>query len=158
MNIQNSLVHHFLLRIGISLTGLCLSAFGFMNSTQAAEPVNFGSVAAIFKERCVKCHGPAKAEARLDLSTAASLVRGGESGPIIAPHQIDESTLWERIKANEMPPRQPLTSEEKEQIRGEEITEEVLDGPASRIIPQAANRMHFQKALIVWLITGWKTI
>lgn len=42
--------------------------------------------------------------------------------------------------------------------RGEEITEEVLDGPASRIIPQAANRMHFQKALIVWLITGWKTI
>ena len=42
--------------------------------------------------------------------------------------------------------------------RGEEITEEVLDGPASRIIPQAAHRMHFQKALIVWLITGWKTI
>jgi ornithine carbamoyltransferase len=42
--------------------------------------------------------------------------------------------------------------------RGEEITEEVLDGPASRIIPQAANRMHFQKALIVWLITGWKNI
>ena len=117
MNIQNSLADHFLLRIGISLTGLCLSAFGFMNSTKAAEPVNFGSVAAIFKERCVKCHGPAKAEARLDLSTAASLVRGGESGPIIAPHQIDESILWERIKANEMPPKQPLTSEEKEQIK-----------------------------------------
>lgn len=39
--------------------------------------------------------------------------------------------------------------------RGEEITEDVLDGPASRVIPQAANRMHFQKALIVWLTTGW---
>jgi ornithine carbamoyltransferase len=42
--------------------------------------------------------------------------------------------------------------------RGEEITEEVLDGPASRVIPQAANRMHFQKALIVWLMTGWLSL
>lgn len=42
--------------------------------------------------------------------------------------------------------------------RGEEISAEVLDGPASRIIPQAANRMHFQKALIVWLMTGWKSL
>lgn len=42
--------------------------------------------------------------------------------------------------------------------RGEEITDDVLDGPASRVIPQAANRMHFQKALIVWLMTGWKSL
>ena len=42
--------------------------------------------------------------------------------------------------------------------RGEEISAEVLDGQASRIIPQAANRMHFQKALIVWLMTGWKSL
>jgi ornithine carbamoyltransferase len=42
--------------------------------------------------------------------------------------------------------------------RGEEITSEVLDSPASRVIPQAANRMHFQKALIVWLMTGWNRV
>jgi ornithine carbamoyltransferase len=36
--------------------------------------------------------------------------------------------------------------------RGEEITSDVLDGPRSRIIPQAANRLHFQKALLMWLI------
>lgn len=42
--------------------------------------------------------------------------------------------------------------------RGEEITGEVLDSPASRVIQQAANRMHFQKALIVWLMTGWKSL
>lgn len=42
--------------------------------------------------------------------------------------------------------------------RGEEITADVLDSPASRVIEQAANRMHFQKALIVWLMTGWKSL
>ena len=36
--------------------------------------------------------------------------------------------------------------------RGEEVTEEVLDGPRSVIIPQAANRLHFQKALLMWLL------
>lgn len=36
--------------------------------------------------------------------------------------------------------------------RGEEVTAEVLDGPHSRVIAQAANRLHFQKALLLWLI------
>jgi ornithine carbamoyltransferase len=36
--------------------------------------------------------------------------------------------------------------------RGEEVTGEVLDGPQSRIILQAANRLHFQKALLIWLM------
>ena len=31
--------------------------------------------------------------------------------------------------------------------RGEEVTSDVLDGPRSQIIPQAANRLHFQMAL-----------
>jgi ornithine carbamoyltransferase len=36
--------------------------------------------------------------------------------------------------------------------RGEEVTSDVLDGPRSLVIPQAANRLHFQKALLMWLI------
>jgi ornithine carbamoyltransferase len=36
--------------------------------------------------------------------------------------------------------------------RGEEVTSAVLDGPFSRVIPQAANRMHFQMALLIWLL------
>jgi ornithine carbamoyltransferase len=36
--------------------------------------------------------------------------------------------------------------------RGEEVTSGVLDGPQSRVIPQAANRMHFQMALLLWLL------
>ncbi len=36
--------------------------------------------------------------------------------------------------------------------RGEEVTDEVMDSPGSRIIQQAANRMHVQKAIIAWLL------
>jgi ornithine carbamoyltransferase len=36
--------------------------------------------------------------------------------------------------------------------RGEEITDEVMDGPQSVVFPQAGNRMHAQKALLLWAI------
>jgi ornithine carbamoyltransferase len=38
--------------------------------------------------------------------------------------------------------------------RGEEIAAEVLDGPQSRVWPQAANRLHAQKALLLHLLGG----
>lgn len=37
--------------------------------------------------------------------------------------------------------------------RGEEITSEVLEGPQSAVWDQAENRLHFQKALLEWLLT-----
>ena len=37
-------------------------------------------------------------------------------------------------------------------MRGEEVTDEVADSDASIIFPQAQNRMHFQKALLLALI------
>ncbi len=105
----------------VRLKTFMLSIFFYLAcqvSTHAQEPGKFGeSIGPLLKERCVKCHGPAKAEAKLDLSTAAAVARGGENGPIVAPHAVDESLLWERIESGDMPPKQPLKADEKERIR-----------------------------------------
>ncbi|MBN2580164.1 MAG: ornithine carbamoyltransferase [Pirellulales bacterium] len=36
--------------------------------------------------------------------------------------------------------------------RGEEVTDEVIDGPQSVVLQQAANRMHAQKGILAWLL------
>lgn len=38
--------------------------------------------------------------------------------------------------------------------RGEEVTDGVIDGPQSIVLEQAANRLHLQKGILVWLLKG----
>ncbi|MGA2031837.1 MAG: ornithine carbamoyltransferase [Thermoguttaceae bacterium] len=38
--------------------------------------------------------------------------------------------------------------------RGEEVSDEVLDGPQSVVVQQAANRMHVQKGILAWLLAA----
>src|SRR4051794_24972985 len=108
-------------RMRIVRPGLVLLLLGLLSHprpARAGDPPRFGdAISPLSKERCVKCHGPAKAEAKLDLSTAASVARGGKGGPIVVPHQVDDSPLWDRIDADEMPPKQPLTEGEKQTIK-----------------------------------------
>lgn len=88
-------------------------------AASAAEPApRFDAdVAPLFKRHCVKCHGPVTAEARLNLSTPAGALRGGESGAAIVPHDLEASLLWKRIAADEMPPEDPLSAVEKKLLR-----------------------------------------
>jgi ornithine carbamoyltransferase len=36
--------------------------------------------------------------------------------------------------------------------RGEEVTDEVIDGPQSAVVQQAGNRMHVQKGILAWML------
>jgi hypothetical protein len=73
----------------------------------------------ILKARCLKCHSPLVSKGKLNLSSARSVARGGKNGPVIVPGKLDESTLWEQISENEMPPEpeEPLSADEKGLLR-----------------------------------------
>lgn len=89
---------------------LLLLAFVGMKDARGDEPAPRWEqeIAPLLKRHCVKCHGPAKSEGKLDLSTGAGLLRGGEQGAAIVPHDLDGSLIWKRIQSNEMPPESPL--------------------------------------------------
>src|SRR5579871_4303633 len=58
--------------------------------------------------RCFECHVGSKPKGGLDLSRRATAFAGGESGRTIVPGKPDESLLWQRVSAGEMPPKKPL--------------------------------------------------
>ena len=82
-----------------------------------ADPKLARDILPLFKAHCVKCHGPGKHEAELNLSTPLAVARGGESGRAIEPGQLDASLLWQRIDAGEMPPDEPLDAETKSVLK-----------------------------------------
>ena len=73
----------------------------------------------LLKARCLKCHGPLKPKGKLNLSSARSLARGGANGAVVVPGNLDESTLWDLVANDEMPPEpdEPLSGEEKNTLR-----------------------------------------
>ena len=58
--------------------------------------------------RCVVCHGARRKEGDLDLRTAATMLKGGKSGPAIVPGKPNESLLLKKVHAKDMPPPREL--------------------------------------------------
>ena len=86
----------------------------------AAEPPapDFqNDVLPLLKNRCVKCHGPAKQEGKLNLSLPPGIARGGETGAVIVPGNVQDSLLWQLVETDEMPKDSPLSVEEKDLLR-----------------------------------------
>jgi ornithine carbamoyltransferase len=64
---------------------------------------------------------------------------------IFAPYQVNDSLMT-------LAPAHARFMHCLPAHRGEEVTDSVLDGERSVVVHQAANRMHAQKALMVWLM------
>jgi ornithine carbamoyltransferase len=66
---------------------------------------------------------------------------------IFAPYQVNTALLKKAPKHAKVLHCLPAH-------RGEEITDDVMESPASAVFQQAGNRMHAQKAILEWLLKG----
>ncbi len=67
-------------------------------------PVSFTKeIKPILEAQCVKCHGSAMQMAKLDLSTRAAAIKGGERGPSIVPGNGAQSPFYKRIAGIDKP-------------------------------------------------------
>ncbi len=90
----------------------------------AAEPAadRFDAdIAPILVRHCLECHHGSEPAGGLDLSSSASVARGGDSGQVIDRDDAEQSLLWQKVSAGEMPPKARLTQQEIERL-GQWIT------------------------------------
>jgi cytochrome c553 len=69
-------------------------------------------IAPLLARRCLECHNASAKKGGLDLTSLAAARAGGESGPGLAASPAT-SLLWQRVAADEMPPKKPLSAAEK---------------------------------------------
>ena len=76
-------------------------------------------LAAVFKAKCVRCHGTRNPKSGLDLSTPDGIFKGGGSGRGIVPGKSEDSLLFQMIRDGEMPPKDEgsLSKEQVEAVR-----------------------------------------
>ena len=67
-------------------------------------PVFEKDVLPILSTYCFTCHGKSSPELGVDLRTAASVLRGGFNGPIVAKGKPEQSRLYRKVSKHEMPP------------------------------------------------------
>ncbi len=73
----------------------------------------------VLERRCFRCHNEDAKKGELDLTTAAGLMAGGESGPILTLDDPMHSPLWEAIRSGTMPPEgEPLPAKDIAVIEG----------------------------------------
>lgn len=101
-----------------SIRETALSIFGLLVASalvplRAQETYFDQRVAPILIERCIDCHSGQKPKGGLDLSSKSSVFTGGKSGPALVPRNSERSVLWQRVEADEMPPKKPLPPKEK---------------------------------------------
>jgi hypothetical protein len=88
-------------------------------SVRADEPSESfdRTIAPLLASRCLECHSGLEPKGGLDLSHRGTTLKGGDSGPAVVPEDFEGSLLLERVIADEMPPKYPLSTEEKTRLR-----------------------------------------
>lgn len=111
------------LRLHIAMLIMCVAISNTSHSMDQAangshdKDAAQSSVRRLLTVRCSGCHNSNDKKGGLDLTTAESMLAGGDSGPSLVPGKLDESSFWQRIADDEMPPKKPLPQDERELVR-----------------------------------------
>jgi hypothetical protein len=101
-----------------------LAALGVLTPVSRAgdakpDPVRLeffeSKVRPVLEAHCLGCHGPGKQKAGLRLDSRPSMMRGGDSGPVLQPGDPEGSRLVEVVRYNDdvkMPPKGKLMDAE----------------------------------------------
>lgn len=105
----------------VALAGWPLVPVG---STTGAEPPSAAElrkeVWTVLETKCLRCHNRREKKGKLDMSTRAGLLKGGESGPALVVGDAEKSLMIELIDFDEMPPRKEkprVTKAELDKLR-----------------------------------------
>ncbi|WP_397568457.1 DUF1549 domain-containing protein [Schlesneria sp. T3-172] len=88
-----------------------------LGSSVAAETQPTESIRSLLIQKCIACHSGDEPQGGLDLTTREHLLMGGESGSAFDESQPLSSLIWQRVEQGDMPPKHPLTDEEKQTVR-----------------------------------------
>jgi hypothetical protein len=74
-------------------------------------------VSRLLARHCAVCHHDQEPEGELNLLSRTTALAGGDSGPAIVPGSPQQSLLWKRVAADEMPPENPLDDDDKQLLK-----------------------------------------
>ena len=128
--------------------------FGAVSLCAQRAPSFKDEVLPVLEKSCTKCHGGEQKMGGLDLSTFAGVMKGGTSGPAIAPGKPARSLLWVMVESNKMPMGGALTAAQKQLLKtyieqgrfpAAESDSERAAKEAARITPEARQWWSFVK-------------
>jgi len=94
-------------KIQIVLIAMVPLAVAGATSMQPAAPkkagVPFSKVAPLLKKQCAQCHTGARAAGKVDVTSYATLMKGGEHGPVIVASHPEKSALLAYIDGSKKP-------------------------------------------------------
>ncbi len=93
------------------MNALSLLATGFLMS---ASPDFDTKVAPILVQKCLGCHSGTDPKGDLDLAKKENVLGG--TSPLVVPSKPGESVFWKKIATDKMPPKKPLSDDEKKVI------------------------------------------
>ncbi len=114
-------------------------------------------VQALLDRNCVKCHGPLKQKAGLELDSVDSIQKGGEDGPVVTPGKPGDSKLLAALAPGadpHMPPKKQLTDHEVAEVTA--WIAAMASAPAAAPVPPPSTNDP-SEAIDYYLAAGWKT-